>query len=134
VVGPIAPALSALRTGSKVGTLTIVGGASHKVQRCVGKTPRLASTDESISSPPDPEIARVGVVKQKWTDRLMRDQAVIGVGIATDDRDPTKAVIAVFVDGNRRIHAPIPADLDGVRTRVTLTGPMHLRCSEYSGD
>ena len=50
----------------------------------------------------------------------MSDPAVLAVGLGASEADPSEAVVTVYVEKGHR-HAPIPGQLDGVRTRVIET-------------
>jgi len=65
-------------------------------------------------------MGRAHLAKEKHADRLMQDEAVIGVGVGADPADPAEAVVVVYVEQGQ-MHAPIPAELDGVRTVVVRT-------------
>src|SRR5713101_310034 len=63
---------------------------------------------------------RALLAKEKHADRLMQDEAVIGVGVGADPNDPSEAVVVIYLEQGR-VHGPIPAELDGVRTHIVLT-------------
>jgi len=60
----------------------------------------------------------VAAVKQAHESDLMADPAVMAVGIGADERN--SAVIAVYVETGR-MHGAIPAELEGVPTRIIGT-------------
>jgi len=63
---------------------------------------------------------RALLAKEKHAERLMQDEAVIGVGVGADPADPSEAVVVIYLEEGRP-HGPIPAELDGVRTNVVRT-------------
>src|SRR5438128_8648363 len=64
------------------------------------------------------DIDRVEAVKQAHESDLMADPAVMAVGIGADERN--SAVITVYVETGR-MHGAIPAELEGVPTRIIST-------------
>jgi hypothetical protein len=65
-------------------------------------------------------MGRAVLAKEKHADRLMQDPTVLGVGVGADPDDPNEAVVVLYLEQGRA-HAPLPARLDGVRTRVIRT-------------
>ena len=65
-------------------------------------------------------MERARLAKEKHADRLMQDEAVIGVGVGGDSADPSEAVVVVYVEQGQ-MHEPIPTELDGVHTLVVRT-------------
>ena len=59
-------------------------------------------------------------IKEKHVAELMSDPAVRGVGVGGSFDSPGEPAIAIFVLKNKP-HKPIPATLDGVRTRIKET-------------
>jgi hypothetical protein len=53
---------------------------------------------------------------------LTADPAVLGVGVGAGD-NAGEAAIVVFVERGK-LHQPIPASLDGVKTKVITIGPI----------
>src|SRR5207248_7822424 len=47
---------------------------------------------------------------------LMRDAAITGVGVGQSEDNPNESAIVVFAKAQPRV--PIPAQIDGVRTKV----------------
>ncbi len=94
--------------------VTFVGGADHPVT-CPG--PMSARAPAATRGPLVGSMERARLAKEKHADRLMQDEAVIGVGVGADPADPSEAVVVIYVEQGR-MHGPIPAELDGVRTLV----------------
>jgi hypothetical protein len=98
--------------------VTFVGGADHSVA-----CPAAAGAITSLTATRGPLVGsmeRARLAKENHADRLMQDEAVIGVGVGADQADPSEAVVVVYVEQGQ-MHAPIPAELDGVRTLVVRT-------------
>jgi NHL repeat-containing protein len=107
---------------AKFGQLSFVSGLQHAVPSC----PVAAGTTEAMQETilPDSETARAALAKEAHADRLMKDPAVIGVGVGASEENPFEGVVLLLVDETQRLQAPIPTDLDGVRTRVLYTKPL----------
>ena len=97
--------------------VTVVGGPNHPVS-CPAAA--AAPTSGAIRGPLVGSMGRALLAKEKHADRLMQDEAVIGVGVGADPADPSEAVVVVYLEQGRT-HAPIPAELDGVRTLLVET-------------
>ena len=65
-------------------------------------------------------FARAMASKERHADRLMLDDAVLGVGVGVSSQDPSEAAVIVYLEEGRS-HAPLPAELDGVRTEIVRT-------------
>lgn len=97
--------------------VTIVGGGDHSVA-CPATA--AVATQVAARGPLVGSLGRALLAKEKHADRLMRDEAVIGVGVGADPADPSEAVVVIYLEPGR-MHGPIPAELDGVRTLVVPT-------------
>ena len=75
-------------------------------------------TSATHGGPSQVDIDRVAAVKQAHESDLMADPAVMAVGIGADERN--LAVITVYVETGR-MHGAIPAELEGVPTRIIST-------------
>src|SRR6266446_965786 len=95
--------------------VSIVGGADHTVS-----CPATAGTAAIARGQLVGSLQRALLAKEKHAERLMQDEAVIGVGVGADPADPSEAVIVIYLEEGRP-HGPIPAELDGVRTNVVRT-------------
>jgi len=69
-------------------------------------------------------VERAKVVHAASAGGLMRQRGVQGVGISSSADAPGEAALIVFVIRGVP-HDPIPAVIDGVRTRVRETGRFH---------
>ena len=118
---------------------TFVGGATHTVPACTGTTgPFSASAQSALGSaqrwPSNQEVARVATIKENHAPAMMSDPAIVGIGVGAGD-GPGEAAIVILVDKDKT-HGPIPAEVDGVKTKVRLV--KHIRafgaaCSEGRG-
>ena len=96
--------------------VTVVGGADHAVACPAGG----AATANVAREPLVGSLERARLAKENHADRLMQDEAVIGVGVGADPADPSEAVVVVYIEQGTT-HGPIPAELDGVRTMAVRT-------------
>lgn len=103
VANPIQDVLSALG-------VQVVGGEMHPIACPVnGKRTR----PNGLGSP------RAQQAKEKYARQIMLDPAVMAVGVGSDD-ETGEAVVAIFVEQGRA-HRDIPAEFDGVRTKVYVS-------------
>jgi hypothetical protein len=68
----------------------------------------------------DEETERVRVVESKYEAGLLRDPAVVGIGVGAADDNPAEGVVVVMVRSGRQRRS-IPSRLDGIRTEVILS-------------
>lgn len=89
----------------------------------------------------DVDFART--IKERYEPDLFARPGVIGVGVGSDENDPTKAVITVYLDVVGGAHAQprsFPSELDGVKVRVIPTEPFVAQplaiesCSSTDGE
>ena len=97
--------------------VTFVGGADHAAT-CPGAAG--VATGAAARGPLTGSVGRALLAKEKHAERLMQDEAVIGVGVGADPNDPSEAVVVIYLEQGR-VHGPIPAELDGVRTHIVRT-------------
>lgn len=97
--------------------VSIVGGAGGAVT-CPAAAGTIAPT--AASGPLVGSMGRALLAKEKHAERLMQDDAVIGVGVGADPADPSEAVVIIYLEQGQ-MHRPIPSELDGVRTLVVRT-------------
>jgi len=108
---------------------TFVGGAKHPVSGCTGTFNGSSGVNASTSMAgtvtrvADEEIDRAANAKRNHVAALMADPAIIGVGVGAGDT-PGEAAIIVFADETKS-HRPVPATLDGVKTKVRKVEPFH---------
>jgi hypothetical protein len=115
---PIQDVLNALADPNPPGTVpTVVGGAQHSI--ACPTTPSAAVARAGALS--EAAVALATAAKNKHAAELMADPAVIGVGVGASDDSSGEAAVVVYVERGKS-HAPIPAEVDGVRTKVISTG------------
>ncbi len=78
---------------------------------------KSAAAPQLVYSVPDAEIARARVVHTAHVDALMKQAGVQGVGIGSSVDSPGEAALMIFTIRGVP-HDPIPAVIDGLRTRV----------------
>lgn len=94
--------------------VTFVGGAGRPVSCATkGGGKKNAAAPQSFS--------RALRAKQLHAPQLMLDEGVMAVGVGADDEDPTQAVVVIVVEAGRQLRQGIPAQLDGVKTKVLLS-------------
>jgi hypothetical protein len=119
VGNPIQNVLAALKDSGGVAP-EIVGGGDHAVGCPAAAQSQAVAREQSLrlTRLPDGEIAKAAAVKDRLGAELMRDAAVTGVGVGQSDDNPNESAIVVFLKERPRV--PIPAQIDGVRTKVIL--------------
>ncbi len=75
---------------------------------------------EQAISLADSEVQRAIAIQQKHLERLSSDPAVQGVGVAASMDSPGEAALILYVLKGKT-HNPIPATIDGLRTRIKET-------------
>ena len=65
------------------------------------------------------EIARAQSVKERHVQNLMSNSSILGVGVGASKDSSSEAAMVVFVEKGKQ--AEIPAEIDGVRTRIIET-------------
>jgi len=115
VGNPIQPVLAALKDPVTNAMPMVVGGAQHAIA-----CPATAAAQASTVALSEAEVKRATDVKTQHEAALMVDPAVIGVGVGASEDSPEEAAVVIYVD-KEKAHAPIPAVIDGVRTKVIVT-------------
>ena len=119
VGNPIQDVLTALKDPATGAVPSVVGGPQHAIA-----CPASGTTQASKLTVSETEAQRATAAKTKHEPALMADPAVIGVGVGASEDNPREAAIEVYVD-KQKTHAPIPATIDGVRTKITITDRFH---------
>jgi len=126
VANPIQDVLAALPDPSNQALPTIVGdNVTHAVAACTGSSgPAVSAANPAARGvrPAQAEIARAKAAKASHLAEFTADPSVLGVGVGAGD-NAGEAAIVVFVERGK-LHQPIPASLDGVRTKVMTIGPI----------
>jgi hypothetical protein len=103
-----------------LGPFSIVGGGDHAVSCATTASAPGANPGPGISSASatvsPAEMQRVTVVRDKFSDQLMQDSAIKGVGIGASADNPKEGALIVYVSGTPG--SPIPAQINGVRTKI----------------
>jgi hypothetical protein len=119
VGNPIEDVLNAFNNGTAA---TFVGGPDHIVSCAVTAVAANSTQTPAASTIVPAESARVSTVLERHAPVLMSDPAIssVEVGASADSRGEGALVIKIV--GNPR--TPIPAVIEGVRTRVISTQPV----------
>jgi hypothetical protein len=120
VGNPIQNVLTALKDPNTNEVPKMVGGADHAVGCPASLQSQVVAREQSrqVTRLPESEVTRATAVKGRRGAELMRDAAITGVGVGQSDDNPNESAIVVFLKGRPRV--PIPAQIDGVRTKVIL--------------
>jgi len=123
VANPIQDALNALADPNPPGAVpTVVGGAQHSIACPASPSAAMAP----VSALSEAAVAVATAAKNKHAEQLMADPAVIGVGVGASDDHPGEPAILIFVEQGKQ-HAAIPAEIEGVRTKVISTDRFRAR-------
>jgi hypothetical protein len=125
VANPIQDVLTALADPSNQALPAIVGGNPHPVAACTGSNTTTGMAQSPVQALPrlsETGMARARAAKSAHLAALLSDQAVLGVGIGSEDGSD-KAAIVVLVQRGKQ-YRPIPESLDGVSTRVQEIGSL----------
>lgn len=118
VGNPIQEVLTALKDPNSGEVPKMVGGGDHPVA-CPASPQSLQVQQSStaiFSQISRAQLARASAARDRSGFELMQDPAVAEVSVGQSEDDPRQAAILVFLESKPRI--PIPAQVDGVRTRV----------------
>jgi hypothetical protein len=118
LANPIQQVLTALKDPNTNEVPNMVGGPDHAVGCPASPQAEAVARDKAltITRLPDTEVARASAVKDRRGAELMRDAAITGVGVGQSEDNPNESAIVVFAKAQPRV--PIPAQIDGVRTKV----------------
>lgn len=103
---------------SKLG-VTFVGGRGQIVSCPGGKV--AAAAEQIAPSPAQQAVDRVAAIKDHYAPGLMRDPAVLAVGVGADPDQPGEAAVVIFVNQHMPLLRPIPGRLETARTLVFRT-------------
>jgi len=127
--GPIPTELEGVRTKIIRTDRFHIFGASGQIASA-GRPESVAGVSQRI--PSEAEVGRATAAKDKHVSRLMGDPAVLGVGVGASDDNPEEAAVVVFLEQGKS-HAPVPVQLDGVRTKVVTTDRFRAYGGNKSG-
>ena len=118
VANPISDVMNALQDPNTHAVPQIVGGGDHAVSCAPTATTQSAQATVAPSSAmvARSELDRATAVKERNAQTLMSDPALTGVGVGASADEPGRASIVIYVNGTPL--KPIPAQIDGVRTKV----------------
>jgi hypothetical protein len=118
VGNPIQNVLTALKDPNTNEVPKMVGGPDHAIGCPAALQSQVVAREQSLqlTRVPNSEIARATAVKNRRGTELMRDAAVTGVGVGQSDDNPGESALVIFLKDRPRV--PIPAQIDGVRTKV----------------
>jgi hypothetical protein len=113
VGNPIQDVLNALKDPTSGTAPTMVGGGQHAISCPAGPaaaTPRTSALSQAAA-------AQATAARDKHAQELMADPAVIAVDIGVSDDQPGQPALLVYIEQGRP-RPPLPAEVDGVRTKV----------------
>jgi hypothetical protein len=102
--------------------LSPVGGADHAVScmpQAAAQSATVSTFGTAVPALSAQETRRAERVRQEHAMLLMRDPAITFVGLSASEDSPGEGALEVHVSGTPQ--APVPAVLDGVRTRVVFS-------------
>jgi hypothetical protein len=120
VANPIQDVLNALKDPNSGEVPKMVGGADHAVGCTAGAQSQVVTRERTASATTlaASEVARASAAKDRRAGELMQDPAVSGVGVGQSEDSSTESALVIFLNGQPR--TPIPAQIDGVRTKVIM--------------
>ena len=65
------------------------------------------------------EVLRARAAKEQHAATMMSDPSIVGVGVGASHDDPGAAAVVVFVEKGKQVD--VPAEIEGVRTRIIET-------------
>ncbi len=117
---PIADVLAAFQSGPNAAT--IVGGGDHPVScapTATNASPTSNAAPTGSSALTTEELDRATAMKERHSVELMKDPAISGVGVGVSDDNPKESAVTIFVNGTTQ--QPLPAQIEGVRTKLIYT-------------
>jgi len=116
VGNPIQDVYSALQDSSG-NQPKVVGGPDHALSCPAGSQSQITTqSTETTTGLPQSEIARATVARNHRLFELMQDSAVERVDVGRSDDNPNESAVVVSLRSQARL--PIPAQVDGVRTKI----------------
>ena len=118
VANPIQDVLGALSDPNSGELPKMVGGADHPISCSAGTQSQVAVQQRTSvrNGLPPAEMARATAAKNRHAADLMEDPAISGVGVGQSADNPVQSAVVIFLNSQPR--TPIPAQIDGVRTKV----------------
>jgi len=116
VGNPIQDVYNALKDSSG-NAPQVVGGPDHPISCPAGPQSQITTQSaEGPSSLPQSEISRATAARDHRAIELMQDPAVEHVEVGRSTDNPSEAAVVVTLRSQARL--PIPAQVDGVRTKI----------------
>ena len=116
VGNPVGPVLSFFASG--LNSATFVGGATHAVLGCsLPNAPQSAGLKVQAKSVSTAAMHMAVTARDAHGPELLARPEVQAVGVGASYDNPGEAAIVFFVTKGQ-VHSAIPAEVDGVRTRV----------------
>ena len=125
VAHPIMDVLTALKDPNSSEVPKMVGGADHPVPCPATPQSEIAQSNTEVIPLSKAQVNRATSIEQTRQAELMQDPAVSDVAVGRSEDNPTEAAILVSLRTQPRI--PIPAQIDGVRTKL-------VRASAFRGE
>jgi hypothetical protein len=116
VAHPIGDVLTALKDPNSSEVPKMVGGGDHPVVCPATPQSQSAQANAELTRLSKNQIARATAIEQATLPELMQDSAVANISVGQSDDNPKEPAILVFL--RNRPHAPIPVQIDGVRTKL----------------
>ena len=115
VGNPVSDVLNFFKSGAN--NLTFVGGSAHAVIGCtLPNTPNSAKTVQPSSLTAE-LIQRATATRDLHAPELMKYPEVQSIGVGSSYDNPNEPAIVFFVTQGE-LHTDLPAQVDGVRTRI----------------
>lgn len=87
----------------------------------------MISTPTIVQSPGTAQsIQRAHSAHQRWTERIMSGEGVIGVGVGSS-ADGSEAAVVIYVDQSVAARPALPQRVDGAPVRIVFTDPFIAR-------
>jgi hypothetical protein len=93
-----------------------VDGVRTKIITSSAFQPLRSGTPPQTLGISDVEVVRVRAVKEHHADTLMSNSAIFGVGVGASSDSVGEGALVIFIEKGKNV--TIPAEIDGVRTRV----------------
>jgi hypothetical protein len=117
---PVGDILNALKAGTG-STFRFVGAGQHRISCAL---PGAVSREELIGTStaiPREEIAYAIDVQKRHESAIMKNPAVLAIGIGNSDVNPGYPAVLILVD-KAKAHGPLPSALEGIPVRLIKTG------------
>lgn len=120
VGNPVAPVLNFFASGGNA--VTFVGGAAHAVIGCSLPNKPAAASAQAAAAVAQEAMQKAAAARDAHAPELLGHPEVQAVGIGASRDNPREAAVLFFVTTGQQ-RSNIPAQVDGVRTRI-VEGPL----------